>query len=163
MYWFFAVNYCSALTQLEQQAGRLPTNWVYRLPTEAEWEYACRAGTTTRFSFGDDPTYTALPSYAWFSSNSASATHAVGLKLANPAGLFDMHGDVFEWCLDYYGPYPSGPALNPGGPVTGSTRVFRGGSWTSGGRYARSAGRYQADPTTRFNYVGFRVVAAPAF
>ncbi len=161
LYWFSAASYCAQLTQLEQQAGRLPTNWVYRLPTEAEWEYACRAGTTNRFSYGDDPGYVELPNYAWFADNSGGVTQDVGLKLPNPAGLFDVHGDVYEWCLDYYGAYPVGPVTDPQGPAIGTTRVFRGGSWQYGGSACRSAGRYQADPASRFNFVGFRVVVAP--
>lgn len=161
VYWFSAVNYCSLLTQREQAAGHLPTNWVYRLPTEAEWEYACRAGTTTAFSYGDDPTYVNLPNYAWFLANSTNITHEIGLKLPNPAGLFDMHGDVYEWCSDWYGAYPTGAVTDPQGPNTGTTRVFRGGSWQYSGGACRSAGRYQAAPTSRYNFLGFRVVVAP--
>lgn len=161
LYWYSAAAYCAQLTLLEQQDGHLPTNWVYRLPTEAEWEYACRAGTTTRFSFGDDLDYTNLPNYAWFDFNSTNVSHAVGLKRPNPAGLYDVHGDVYEWCEDYYGAYPAGPVTNPQGPSSGVNRVFRGGSWAYGGAACRSAGRYQADPSSRFNFLGFRVVVAP--
>ena len=161
LYWFSAAAYCASLTQLEQQAGHLPTNWVYRLPTEAEWEYACRAGTTTRFSYGDDPGYVNLPNYAWFSGNSGGVTHEVGLKAPNPAGLYDVHGDVYEWCQDYYAAYPAGPVTDPQGPDSGATRVFRGGSWQYGGPSCRSAGRYEADPTAKFNFLGFRVVVSP--
>lgn len=161
VYWFAAVNYCALLTQREQQAGRLPTNWVCRLPTEAEWEYACRAGTSTRFSYGDDPNYAALPGYAWFSGNSTNLSHEVGLKLPSPAGLYDVHGNVYEWCADYYGPYPTGPVTDPQGPSAGSARVFRGGSWQYGGAACRSAGRYSSDPTSKFSFLGFRVVVAP--
>jgi len=161
LFWYSAAAYCAQLTQLEQQAGRLPTNWVYRLPTEAEWEYACRAGTTTRFSYGDDPGYLNLASYAWFFDNSAAVTHDVGLKLPNPAGLYDVHGDVYEWCQDYYGAYPDGAVTDPQGPASGATRVFRGGSWQYEGPACRSAGRYQAEPAAKFNFLGFRVVVAP--
>ncbi len=161
LFWYSAAAYCAQLTQLQQQAGRLPTNWVYRLPAEAEWEYACRAGTTTRFSYGDDPGYLNLPSYAWFFDNSAGVTHDVGLKLPNPAGLYDVHGDVYEWCQDYYGAYPDGVVTNPQGPANGATRVFRGGSWQYEGPACRAAGRYQAEPAAKFNFLGFRVVVAP--
>lgn len=161
LYWFSAESYCAQLTQLEQQSGRLPTNWVYRLPTEAEWEYACRAGTTNRFSYGEDPGYVGLPSYAWFLDNSSNVTHEVGLKLANPASLYDVHGNVYEWCQDYYGDYPTGPITDPQGPTSGAARVFRGGSWQYGGAACRSAGRYPTDPATKFNFLGFRVVVAP--
>jgi len=160
VYWFSAVAYCAQLTQNEQQAGHLPPGWVYRLPTEAEWEFACRAGTTTRFSYGDDPGYTELVTYAWYAKNGASTTHAVGQKPPNPGSLYDMHGDVFEWCQDWYGEYPTGPVVDPQGPSSGSARVFRGGSWDVAGQFCRSAGRYSSDPATRSVDIGFRVVLA---
>jgi formylglycine-generating enzyme required for sulfatase activity len=127
--WEDATNYCGKLTQRERAAGRIAINHVYRLPTEAEWEYACRAGTTTRFSYGDDPGYTNLTNYAWYSDNSGATTHPVGRKLPNPWGLYDMHGNVWEWCQDWYGDYAGGIAQDPQGPATGSARVFRGGPW----------------------------------
>jgi eukaryotic-like serine/threonine-protein kinase len=92
--WDDAVAYCAALTARERAAGRAPMSYAYRLPTEAEWEYACRAGTTTRFSYGDDPGYTHLRDYAWYEGNSERQTHPVGQKLPNPWGLYDMHGNV---------------------------------------------------------------------
>ncbi len=163
LYWYAAQNYCVAFTSQEQQAGRLPSGWSYRLPTEAEWEYACRAGTTTAFSYGDDPGYTNLGNYAWYSDNSAGQTHGVGLKRPNPWGLYDVHGDVFEWCADWYGAYPTSPVTDPTGPDTGTLKVFRGGSYSAfyGPQYCRSAGRYSNDPTAYMSFVGFRVVAAP--
>ena len=144
--WFDATNYCGKLTQRERAAGRISTNSVYRLPTEAEWEYACRAWTSTRFSYGDDPGYTNLTHYAWYDVNSGATTHPVGQKLPNPWGLYDMHGNVAEWCQDWYGPYPGGIALDPQGPATGSTRMGRGGLWFRPASYCRSAWRRRPPP-----------------
>jgi formylglycine-generating enzyme required for sulfatase activity len=160
--WNDATNYCATVTQRERLAGRIATNSAYRLPTEAEWEYACRAGTTTRFSYGDDPGYTKLSNYGWYDVNSGKTTHSVGQKLANPWGLYDMHGNVWEWCQDWYGTYPGGIAIDPQGPATGSLRVFRGGSWSYDTRGCRSAYRYGIYPDFRPDYGrGFRVVLAP--
>ena len=161
VHWYAAEEYCAQLTLNEQQTGRLPTNWVYRLPTEAEWEYACRAGTTNRFSYGDDAGYLSLTNYSWYNANSGSLTHDVGQKLPNPSGLYDFHGDVYEWCQDWYDVYPTGLAIDPQGPASGLGRVFRGGGWGYGPQYCRSAGRYSGDPSLPENYIGFRVVAAP--
>ena len=162
VYWYSAVAYCMQLTQNEQAAGRLPTNWVYRLPTEAEWEYACRAGTTNRFSYGDDPGYLNLTNYAWYSANSGSITHDLAQKLPNPSGLFDMHGNVYEWCQDWYDVYTNSLAVDPQGPASGLEKVFRGGGWAYAPQFCRSAGRYNGDPTVSYSWVGFRVVAAPS-
>jgi formylglycine-generating enzyme required for sulfatase activity len=94
--WSDATNFCAMLTTQDVGALRIPTNCVYRLPTEAEWEYTCRALTSTRFSYGDDPGYANLANYAWYKTNSASSTHPVGLKLPNPWGLYDTYGNVWE-------------------------------------------------------------------
>ena len=161
MSWFDATNYCGKLTQRERAAGRIATNSVYRLPTEAEWEYACRAWTSTRFSYGDDPGYTELNNYAWYTNNSSNVTHPVGQKLPNPWGLYDMHGNVAEWCQDWYGPYPGGIALDPQGPATGSVRVIRGGLWLRPASYCRSAWRKALSPDFLGDGAGFRVVLAP--
>jgi formylglycine-generating enzyme required for sulfatase activity len=161
--WDDATNYCAALTQRERGAGRIGTNSVYRLPMEAEWEYACRGWTSTRFSYGDDPGYTNLTNYAWFDLNSGYTTHPVGQKLPNPWGLYDMPGNVSEWCQDWSLPYPGGIALDPQGFTMGSGRVIRGGSWFSGAGLCRSANR-NSDGGFRvfgFAFVGFRVVLAP--
>jgi formylglycine-generating enzyme required for sulfatase activity len=159
--WFNATNYCGKLTQSDRAAGRIATNNVYRLPTEAEWEYACRAWTSTRFSYGDDPGYTNLTQYAWYAANSGDTPHPVGQKLPNPWGLYDMHGNVAEWCQDRYGPYPGGIALDPQGPTTGSNRIGRGCPWFRTGANYRSAWRNAAPPDIIGDAVGFRVVLAP--
>ena len=134
---------------------------TYRLPTEAEWEYAARAGTTTTYSFGDDPNQ--LGDYAWYSSNSSSTTHPVATKLPNPWGLYDMHGNVWEWVQDWYNAsaYSSHAASDPIYEESGSSRVYRGGSWLSFAGYSRSAFRYGGSPDNRSRSLGFRVVAAP--
>src|SRR5204862_1274358 len=137
------------------------TGCQYRLPTEAEWEYACRAGTTTTFNYGDDPGYTNLTSYAWISDNSGGLTHSVGQKPANAWGLYDMHGNLWEWCQDWYGDYPGESATDPQGPPFGPGRVLRGGSWADDGGLCRSACRIADDPSAQFFTYGFRVVLAP--
>jgi len=162
--WFNATNYCGVLTQQELAAGRIPTNCVYRLPTEAEWEYACRAGTTTRFSYGDDPDYTNLTNYTWYFVNSGHTTNPVGQKLANPWGLYDMEGNVFEWCQDWYGVHPGGSVIDPQGPPAGSSRVIRGSGYgLDCARCCRSAFRgYIVKPGDTYNFIGFRVLLAPS-
>ena len=162
--WNDARAYCVALTWRERGAGRIATNSVYRLPTEGEWEYGCRGWTSTRFSYGDDPGYTNLTLYAWYADNSGATTHPVGKKLPNPWGLYDMHGNVYEWCQDWFDTYPGGIAVDPQGPPTGSYRVFRGGDW--GGWYyfagsCRSAFRTMNHPGDRYHFLGFRVLLAP--
>lgn len=159
--WSDATNYCARLNTREQAAGRLPVGWKYRLPTEAEWEYACRAGTTTQFYYGDDAGYTLLRVYAWYSVNSASTTHVVGQKAPNRWGLYDMHGNVWEWCQDWYGGLLGGSVTDPQGPVSGSSRVVRGGSWDYGAGYCTSSYRYNDYPSYRPYACGFRVVLAP--
>jgi formylglycine-generating enzyme required for sulfatase activity len=160
--WKDATNYCGNLTAAERAAGRLPAGYVYRLPTEAEWEYACRAGTTTRFSYGHDLNYSQLGNYAWYASNSGSTTHAVGLKPPNAWGLYDMAGNVSEWCLDWYGGYLGGSVIDPTGAASGSDRVIRGGCWYSDGRDCRSANRGNYAPDGQLNSgIGFRAVLAP--
>jgi formylglycine-generating enzyme required for sulfatase activity len=138
--WDDAVAYCAKLTGKEKASGRLPVGYEYRLPTEAEWEYACRAGTTTRFSYGDDLDYGQLGEYAWNTDNCGGkstsggvatgtyqGTRPVGQKKPNGWGLYDMHGNMMEWCLDWYGNHPGGSVTDPQGPATGLYRVLRGG------------------------------------
>ncbi len=127
----------------------------YRLPTEAEWEYACRAGTKTSFYSGDS--YSNLDEVGWHKYNSGSKTHPVGRKAANTWDLFDMHGNVWEWCQDWYGDYPSGSVTDPRGPSSGSDRVCRGGRWGDGAGYCRSANRSIVGPSYRYSYLGFRL------
>jgi formylglycine-generating enzyme required for sulfatase activity len=161
--WTSAVAYCTTLTASERTAGRIPAGWGYRLPTEAEWEYCARAGArTTRFGYGDDLSFAALANYAWYSANSGGTTHPVEQKLANPWGLMDMHGNVWEWCQDFYGTYPGGSVTDPQGPGLFSRRVLRGGSWYFyGADYCRSAQRYNDDPGVASDDYGFRVVLSP--
>jgi formylglycine-generating enzyme required for sulfatase activity len=128
----------------------------YRLPTEAEWEYACRAGTTTAFSFGDDASQ--LGKYAWFADNAGYTTHVAGQKRPNAWGLYDMHGNVWDWCQDWMGDYPSGAVVDPTGPSSGQDRIMRGGSWHSPAAYCRSANRRIYSPDTRNISLGFRLV-----
>jgi len=177
--WFDAVEFCNKLSQIEGLTpvytitGRTPAtgypitwatvtaNWNangYRLPTEAEWEYACRAGTTTSWSFGNDSDQ--LVNYAWFGSNSSLRTHEVGLKLPNAWGLFDMHGNVREWCWDWYASYSSGAQTDPRGPVSGSYRARRGGGYGSSilAKDTESGYRYIYDSNNMNQNLGFRVV-----
>jgi formylglycine-generating enzyme required for sulfatase activity len=149
--WEDAVEFCKKLSDLpeEKKAGR-----VYRLPTEAEWEYACRAGSKAAYSFGANSK--TLGDYAWFGENSGGQ-NLVGEKKANAWGLYDMHGNVWEWCSDWYGVYPKGSVSDPSGPSEGSVRVNRGGSWFNVAAFCRSAYRYRNAPSYRSLNVGFRV------
>ncbi|MBT5598224.1 MAG: SUMF1/EgtB/PvdO family nonheme iron enzyme, partial [Planctomycetaceae bacterium] len=152
--WDNAVAYCEKLSEREGK--------TYRLPTEAEWEYACRAGTETRWSFGDDEKV--LGDYAWYDENTSGIdekyAHQVELKKPNAFGLYDMHGNVFEWCHDYYvdGYYKLSPAQDPPGPNSGTDRVLRGGSWYGNASLARSAYRSRGVAAHRRGNFGFRVV-----
>ena len=151
--WDDAIRYCQKLTE------RL--NQVYRLPTEAEWEYACRAGTTTAYSFGDEYE-NRLAIYAWYRDNTyrikEGYAHIVGQKLSNPWGLHDMHGNVYEWCSDFYdeGYYSKSPPIDPLGPLTGSLRVIRGGGWNTDAEYCQSGDRSLGEDGDYSR--GFRVV-----
>jgi hypothetical protein len=153
--WYDAQAYCQELTRREQKAGHLPSGYQYRLPSEAEWEYACQARTTNLFSFGDSVTEAAQ--YAWTLENSEGTTHPVGQKRPNPWGLYDMHGNVWEWCSDWFAPYPAGPLTDPVGPASSKFKVFRGGGWNQAVEFARSRNRFMMSPSNGIHFVGFRV------
>ena len=131
----------------------------YRLPTEAEWEYACRSGSPGSYSFGDEESR--LGEYAWYNNNSDQKTHPVGEKKPNAWGLYDMHGNVHQWCQDWYGDYSPGSVTDPAGPLSGTLRVNRGGGWRNGAGGCRSAYRSGLVPGSRYSYLGFRLAAFP--
>ena len=150
--WDDAVKFCKRLSALpeEKKAGR-----VYRLPTEAEWEYACRAGSKTSFCFGDDAN--ALTEYGWFKANSRLRTHPVGSKKPNAWGLYDMHGNVSEWCSDWLGPRPKEPVRDPTGPEDGEYRISLGGAWNRNALECRSAWSFATPWQFDSDDLGFRV------
>jgi formylglycine-generating enzyme required for sulfatase activity len=166
--WFQATNYCYKLTQTERAAGRLPPGYTYRLPTEAEWEYACRAGTTNAVAVGNGTSLSSTQ--ANFDGNFpyggaaqgpyVNLTRLGGSYAPNAWGLYDMHGNVWEWCQDLYGPYPGGLVTDPKGATTGSTHVLRGGGFTSLGKGCRSAERDSRAPTYAHTIQGLRVILA---
>ena len=149
--WDDAVEFCR---KLSERAGK-----AYRLPTEAEWEYACRGGTTSMYHFGDN--VSELGRFGWFADNAKNVgerdAHVVRQKLPNGWGLYDMHGNVYEWCGDWYGDYPSGTVTDPKGPGSGSDRVLRGGSWFSYPLFCRPACRYGTSPGLQTHNLGFRL------
>ena len=147
--WDVAVEYCRKLTAKQRAEGLLPDGWEWRLPTEAEWEYAARAGTTGAH-------YGELDTIAWYGGNCGSKTHPVKQKTANAWGLYDMMGNVWEWCSDWYRDYSTGSVTDPTGPSSGSGRVNRGGSWYDDAGRTRSAFRLGLDPGYRCISLGFR-------
>jgi formylglycine-generating enzyme required for sulfatase activity len=153
--WDEAMEFCRKLTAREKEAGRLPDAYEFTLPTEAQWEYACRAGTAGSFAgpIGD---------LAWYDTNSDGHMHEVGQKQANPWGLQDMPGNVWEWCLDWEGAYPGGQVTDYAGPDSGEKRVNRGGEWAGEANLCRSARRASDGPGFRYRAMGFRVALAPA-
>ncbi len=176
--WHRAAEFCKKLTEVEKEAGRLPEGYVYRLPTEAEWEYACRAGSQGAYSFDGDYRDPAVIKRHTYAGHGGNYTFGVGDTVSgrkpNAWGLHDMHGNVWEWCLDWYAPYEKGDQVDPAGPATGEKKVARGGSCApffddneefldqAVHPYLRSAARACYEPD--MNYLitmGFRVVLAP--
>ena len=159
-----AQTYCRKMTEREMAAGRLANGFAYRLPTEAEWEYACRAGSQTAFAYGDDASGQYLDQAAWFKSNTGGAEsgspRAVGRKEPNAWGLFDMHGNVAEWCLDAFALYTQGSPAGRISAASDAERVVRGGSWADEASLCRSAARKAMGASERSPWVGFRVVLA---
>ena len=143
------------LTKLNTMTGA--KKGEFHLPSEAQWEYACRAGSSTKYCFGDEES--GLGEYGWYDANSSGTTHAVGEKKPNAWGLFDMHGNVWEWCRDGYDDeyYTRSPADDPAAPARGSFRVIRGGGWYYGAKTCRSASRFISGPGFRYHVLGFRV------
>ncbi len=186
--WNDAKEFCNKLNTI--YAGKLPAGYKFDLPTEAQWEYACRAGTTTSLNIGEDMRIFGinnspnLDKVGWYGGNCGQGfdltsgydisgweekqysdqkggTHPVGKKLPNKWGLYDMHGNVWEWCSDWYGSY-NGDAVDPVGPSSGSDRVGRGGSWYGNARYCRSARRGCYSPGIRYDNLGFRLALVPS-
>jgi formylglycine-generating enzyme required for sulfatase activity len=156
---FVSWNDCQEFVQrLNQREG----DNNYRLPTEAEWEYACRAGSITAFANGSitetgcghDPN---LDVMGWYCGNSGKEPHPVAQRKSNALGLYDMHGNIWEWCQDWYGPYPSGDAIDPTGPSSGSDRIIRGGGWHEDVEGCRSALRVGRAPASKAGTLGFRL------
>ncbi len=149
--WYDCVNYTERLSALDP-------DYNYHLPTEAEWEYCCRAGSKTQYSFGDN--ISDLGDYGWFRKNSNNETHNVGSKTPNAWGLYDMHGNVMEWCSDWWNKfyYENGTVNDPQGPENGTWRVMRGGSWSAYAIGCKSAYRSNNVPDATRNGIGFRIV-----
>jgi formylglycine-generating enzyme required for sulfatase activity len=146
--WNDAMAFCEALTEQEEKSGRLPTGYEFTLPTEAQWEYACRAGSAGAYA-GE------LEAMAWYGENAEGATHPVGSKKPNAWGLCDMAGNVTQWCKDFYGAYPEETATDPTGPSAGTAHVCRGGGWSANESRCRSAYRFNSDAA------GLRVALVP--
>ena len=149
--WNEVMEFCQKLTERERAAGRLSADLAYTLPTEAQWEYACRAGTTS------DTSPANLDELAWHMANSGEQTHPVGQKQANPWGLYDMYGNVWEWCLDWYGDYAGGSVADPRGVPAGPGRIIRGGSWRGSAVDCRAPYRSAKEWDHRRHGLGLRL------
>jgi formylglycine-generating enzyme required for sulfatase activity len=158
--WKDCQEFCEKLTEEEYKAGRLPIGISYTLPTEAEWEYACRAGSTAKYCFGDDAGK--LGDYAWYAANSRGRLQKVGLKKANAFGLYDVHGNVWEWCQDWKVAYGTEGQVDPRGPDEGTYRAGRGGAFGNKPGELRSVKRGGATPSFRSFNIGFRVALKPS-
>ena len=158
--WKDCQEFCEKLTEEEYKAGRLPIGVSYTLPTEAEWEYACRAGSTAKYCFGDDAGK--LGDYAWYAANSRGSLQKVGLKKANAFGLYDVHGNVWEWCQDWKVAYEADDQVDPRGPDEGTYRAGRGGAFGNEPAELRSAKRGGLTPGFRSFNIGFRVALKPS-
>ncbi len=170
--WNDAQDFCRRLNESERAAGRLPAGYEYNLPTEAQWEYACRAGTTEA-TYAGPSSPEVLARLAWYDKTSAdgyagrrlgpthSGPRAVAQKEPNAWGLYDMYGNIWQWCRDWYGPYPGGSAVDPVGPASGTVRVNRGGSFGSVASAERSANRAGNPQPEASAYRGFRLALVP--
>jgi formylglycine-generating enzyme required for sulfatase activity len=152
--WVHAMNFCKKLNDRERAAGRLPADYAYILPTEAQWEYAYRAGTTSEYP--EDP-----DAMAWHEGNSGETSHPVAQRRPNPWGFHDMAGNILEWTYDWYGPYPGGTVSDPSGPRRGYYRTARGGSWRKELRVSRSAARSGGSESREDYTIGFRLALGP--
>lgn len=151
-----AVEFCRALTLKDRKAGRIRQDMIYRLPTEAEWEFACLGGATTPFSFSD---IDKVGDFVWSAENGEDKTQPVGGKKPNAWGLYDMHGNVWEWVVDWFAPHPKESQLtDPEGPPSGEHKVFKGGGWSHEAKFSRATSRFMMAPDMGINFVGFRVV-----
>ncbi len=148
--WGAVMEFCVKLTKLEHTAGRLPEGYRYTLPTEAQWEYACRAGTTGKYA-GE------IDAMAWHGGNSGGQTHPVAQKKPNAWGFYDMHGNVLEWCADWYARYPGGAVSDPTGPALGQFHIARGGVWNGSAGFCRSGYRYWHPSSIGNEGTGFRL------
>ena len=163
--WSSAADFCARLTEIERKAGRLPEGYEYALPTEAQWQYACRAGTTTALNSGKNLTSIGqcpnMDEVGWYYYNSDNKSHSVGLKRPNAWGLYDMHGSVWEWCWDYYGEFSADPVVDPMGPAVGDKHAGCGGFYGDAAYLCRT-GRHYGDYDNGYVYCGFRVALVPA-
>jgi hypothetical protein len=146
--WTEAMEFCRRLSEIARAAKALPAGYEFSLPTEAQWEYACRAGEAKDMD---------ISAVGWTAANSGRRTHPAASLKANAFGLYDMRGNVAEWCRDWFAPYPTGDVVDPAGPTSGQFRVARGGAWQQGSSKARSAARNSFVPEDRWNYLGLRV------